>query len=130
MTDINQEQSFQYDFEIELDYNKEATRPSRVFDTMASLIDAFEYIDKELVKTIDANITSSTVLELVNEGSVKSFLRNVLESVDDNALKEFDWKRIVGAYLLKAKYRLLEYMKDNDEIDSQEEVKKLQKRYS
>ena len=49
------------------------------------------------------------VLEDVEGGSIKIFLKNILSRIDDEALKTGDWKMLVGHYLVKAKYITLEW---------------------
>ena len=56
------------------------------------------------------------VLEDIESASLKTYFRNKLESVDDQALKSvLDWKQLIGLYLVKCKYIILEKM--NDEPD-------------
>ena len=44
------------------------------------------------------------VLEEIETGSIKIWLGNQLNRVDDDALKKLDWKPLVGKYLVRAKY--------------------------
>ena len=61
------------------------------------------------------------ILEDFERGSFKFFLRSLLKKIDDQALKEVDYKKILGPFLLDAKYKLLEWTvtedKDNDSFD-------------
>ena len=115
-----------YDFEIKIDFEKGSPDPSRVFSTMTNLIETFESIDADLAKTIDVSISPVLILEDIESGSLKSFFRNVLESIDDTALKNLDWKKSVGAYLFKAKYKILEFLQDKKEINDRKEIDLLQ----
>jgi hypothetical protein len=115
-----------YDFEIKIDFEKGSPDPSRIFSTMSNLIKTFESIDADLAKTIDINISPILILEDIETGSLRSLFRNVLESVDDTALKELDWKKGVGAYLLKAKYKILSFLEDKKEITNRKEIDLLQ----
>ena len=49
------------------------------------------------------------VLEEIEAGSIKVWLRNILSSTDDQALKGLDWKPAVGKYLVRAKYAYLKW---------------------
>jgi len=115
-----------YDFIIKIDFEKGSRDPSRVFTTMSNLIETFQAIDADLAKTIDVSISPVLILEDVETGSLKSYLRNILESIDDNAIKDFDWKKIVGSYLYKAKYKILFFLKDKKQITDRSQIDLLQ----
>lgn len=115
-----------YDFEIKIDFEKNSSNPSRVFSTMSNLIETFESIDADLAKTIDISISPILILEDIETGSLRSFFRNVLESVDDTALKHLDWKECVGAYLFRAKYKILTFLEEKKEITDRNEIDLLQ----
>jgi hypothetical protein len=100
------------DFGFTIDFKKGQGNPRRVFDAASALIDAFESFDKAVVVSIGGKIEPTMVLEDVQSGSLKVVLRNVLLGIDDEALKSGDLKRLVGTFLLKAKYSALEYLKD------------------
>jgi hypothetical protein len=117
----------EYDFVLRVDFEKGSQDPSRVFSTMTSLIQTFQSIDSDLAKTIDSSISPVLLLEDVDSGSLKTYLRNILTSIDDNAIKDFDWKKLVGAYLYKAKYKILEFIDENPTIDERKQIESLQK---
>jgi hypothetical protein len=54
------------------------------------------------------------LLEDVEAGSLRVWLKNILLRTDDEAIKDFDWKKQVGKYVVKAKYIVLEYLDDKD----------------
>ena len=94
----------QSEFCIKIDFEKGVGSPSRVFRAMSDLIETMQAIDVSLVQSIDAKIEPILLLEDVETGSVKAWLRQVINSVDDDSLKKGDWKGVVGNYLLKGKY--------------------------
>jgi hypothetical protein len=94
---------------------------------MSNLVETFQTIDTEFVKLIDSKITSVLLLEDIESGSLKSFFKNLLESIDDNALKTGDRKKIVGAYLLKVKYRLATFLEDKNKVENRVQIELLQK---
>ncbi len=114
------------DFAIEIDFVRGTPDPSRVFRSMTQLIDTFQKFDRELVRTIDVNIQPVLLLENVESGSIRSWLRGVLESVDDTALKDGDWKKVVGRYLVKAKYLTINFLSKRTEIKGKDELNTLQ----
>lgn len=122
MDDTNVE----YDFILKIDFAKGSRDPSRVFTTMTNLIETFQSIDADLAKTIDISINTTLLLEDVETGSLKTYLRNILLSVDDNAIKDFDWKKIIGVYLYRAKYKILKFLEDKKEITERSQIESLQ----
>jgi hypothetical protein len=114
------------DFCIEIEFERGSSdRPSRVFRAMAGLIDGMQALDVSLAQAIDARIRPQLILEEIQVGSIRSWLRNRILDIDDDALEKLDFKKIIGDYLVKAKYRILERLKDKDGLDAQR-VKELQ----
>ncbi len=97
------------DFSIIIDYQKGQGNPSRVFRAMSDLIEAFQKVDETLIHSIESQIKPVLLLEDVEIGSVKSWFRVALDSVDD-ALGSLDWKKGVGAYLVKGKRAIINWM--------------------
>ncbi|WP_290478589.1 hypothetical protein [Hyphomonas sp. UBA1923] len=103
------------DFALIIDFKKGEDSPTRVFTAAADFIHAFEALDKALVKSIDSSIEPVMMLEDVEAGSLKVWLKNALKSTDDQALKDLDWRPAVGKYLVRAKYMVLRWV-DADEM--------------
>lgn len=61
----------------------------------------------DLAKSFDTTIEPQLFLEDVETGSIKAWIAEVLHSTDDDALKSGDWKKVLGTYLVKAKYLVL-----------------------
>lgn len=98
------------DFAIYIDFRKDAKNPQRIFQASAALISAFERLDKILCETIDSKIAPMMMLEEIGVGSLKIWLKNLLEAIDDQTLKELNWKPMVGKYLVKAKYLVVNFL--------------------
>lgn len=98
------------DIEIKIDYSDVDGSPARVFDIAAGIIRAFEGVDRALLDSIDSSITTEFVLEDVEKSSLRVVLKNVLRSLDDDALRSLNWKKQVGTYLVKGKYAALEWL--------------------
>ncbi len=58
-------------------------------------------------------IETEILLEDIEAGSIKVWLRNALHAVEDEALKTLDWKPAVGKYLVRAKYAVIRWIDDN-----------------
>src|ERR1039458_9261155 len=76
--------------------------------------------------TITQRIGPFFFLENIQTGSLTTFLRSALESVDDDALKGLEWKKLVGAYLVRAKRIMVNYLKDRETIQGSPEIYDLQ----
>jgi hypothetical protein len=119
-----EEQTGEFCLEIRFEQNSE--RPDRVFRAMTELIDACQALDHTLADSVSAKIQPSLLLQDVQASSIKVWLRTALESLDDDALKELNWKKGVGAYLVKAKYRAIQFLADKPRITSRSELQLLQ----
>ncbi len=116
------------DFAIEIDFVPGSPDPARVFRSMMQLIDTFQKFDRELVHTIDVNIQPVMLLEDVEAGSIKSWLAALLQATDDTGLGELNWKKIVGGYLVRAKYLTIDFLRGTTEAISKDDLEGLQRR--
>ena len=64
------------------------------------------------------------MLEDVEVGSLKIWLRNALTSTDDQALKDLDWKPAVGKYPVRAKYMVMSWIDDDSTPRSLTDLRK------
>jgi hypothetical protein len=113
-------------FEIKIDFEKHSDHPSRVFSSMALMIESFQLIDNDLLVPFDLRAESFLLLEDIKTGSLRTVLTTMLKSVDDEALKSGDWKKLVGDYLLKSKYKLLSFLENKTQITERGEIQKLE----
>ena len=86
--------------------------PRRIFDAASALVDAFELMDQALANVLDSKLKTLMVLEDVDSGSLKVWLKNLLSGIPDESIKDLEWKKAVGHYLVKAKYLILEFCND------------------
>lgn len=93
---------------------------------MTALIDAFQEIDVFLAHSIATTIEPLTLLEDIEAGSLRVWLRNVLNTVDDESLKTGEWKKVVGAFLVRAKRIIINWTEERTEVISEEELTSLQ----
>lgn len=118
------------DFCIKVDYQKNSTNPARIFKYMSALLDNLQEIDHILVQSVDTDINPILLLEDIESGSIKTWLNQKvvkgLQEVDDEALKNLDWKQQVGKYLVKGKYLLIDFIQKKTQITDANEVKELQ----
>lgn len=119
--------SLRADFGIEVDFKKGSEAPSRVFRTISELIEAFDIFDRDLIQSIDVKIEPVMLLEDIESGSVKTWLTYFLKGIDDDALKNIDWKKAIGAYLVKAKYRIIKFLENKTQISNRAEIIELER---
>lgn len=65
------------------------------------------------------------LLEDIEAGSIKSWLRIALEKIPDDSLKNLDWKPIVGQYAVRAKLLAINFMNDKTEISDRGQLEGL-----
>ena len=114
------------DYCIEIKFKKGSKDPSRVFRAMSEMIETFQDFDNSLVQAIDSNIEPILILEDIESGSIKSWLSSALKAVEDDALKNIDWKPAVGKYLVKAKYIAVDFLNGKTRISDASEVTQLE----
>lgn len=119
------DEALKADFCIEIDFKKESEAPSRVFRALSDLIDAFHSLDIDLAQSVDSQIEPILLLEDIQIGSIKTWLRYILNAVEDDALKNLDWKPAVGKYLVKAKYLMINFLSGKTEITDRKQIEYL-----
>ncbi len=119
-------QELQSDYCLEVNFAKGTESPSRVFQTMYELINTFEVLDKHLVSAIDVKMEPVLLLEDIESGSVKTFIATVLKRIPDEPLYHLDWKRFVGYFLVKGKYRIIDFIEGTTTITNVGQLKPLQ----
>lgn len=98
------------DFCISIDFQSGGSSPSRVFRAMSELIDAFQRTDETLVQIFNSRMEPSLVLASIEVGPLRTWLRQTLASIDDEALKGVDLAKAIGTYLVQAKRTILNFL--------------------
>ncbi len=106
------------DFALFIDFKKGEGDPLRVFKTADQMVRALQKLDKTFCRSVDSSIKPIMVLEDIEAGSLRIWLKNILESTDDQALKDIDWKPAIGKYLVRAKYVYLQWANKPDGQES------------
>jgi len=110
------------DFCIEIQFERGTESPTRIFQAMTELVEAFQQVDKTLVEAIDIHIEPILLLEDIESGSLRAWFRSALEAIPDEGLASADWKKAVGHYLVRGKYFLLDFIKDRGTISDREDI--------
>jgi len=112
-------------FCVEINYTKDSN-PSSIFQSMSEIITAFENFDVAVANTISLTLEPHLILEQVETGSIRTWLIAQVKDIDDESLKRCDYKAIIGKLLVKAKYKFLNLLGDDESID-QNKVEAIQK---
>ena len=111
---------------IQIDYEPGSVDPARVFRAMAQLIDTLHAIDRDIVGTLGLELEPIVVLERVEAGSIRAFLRTIISAAHDDALLKLEWRPLIGQYLVRAKHKALRWLDDKTTIDSRADLTQLQ----
>lgn len=115
------------DFCITIDFKKESENPSRIFQAMVDLIQAFQKLDKDLIRGIDSKLEPTILLEDVESGSLRTWLKSIIEGVPDEVLKDGDWKKILGHFLVKVKYIVINRLENTTDITDASVIETIQR---
>jgi hypothetical protein len=113
-------------FCLKIAYELGTADPGRVFRSMASLIGSFTALDRVLEQSVGVKGMPTLLLEDIETGSLKTWLRNRLEEVPDEAIQDLSWKKVVGSYLVKGKRRLIQSLGENPSIESRADIARIQ----
>ncbi len=114
------------EFDLYIDFVEGRGSPSRVFHSMGELIDAFAQLDQVLAGIVAEGSQAEIVLDEVVGGSIRSKLRSIITDIPDDALKDGEWKKVLGHFLVRGKHVLLEWLQENPEVTRLEQVRDLQ----
>lgn len=106
------------DFAIYIDFKRGTGNPQRVFQAADSMIRALQKLDRALCAAVDTGIEPVMLLEEIETGSIKIWLANQFNKIEDSALKELDWRPLVGKYLVRAKYAFIKWSNKDGEDGS------------
>ncbi len=106
------------EFSIYIDYVRGEGNPERVFQAMHDMIWAMRDIDAAICGALAKSIEPLLLLDEIESGSLRSFLRTVLKPLDDAALHDGELLKVIGRYILNCKYAVLEWAEKDEENKS------------
>lgn len=74
------------------------------------LIESLDKLDKCLLSSVDSNLEPVSILNDVQHSSLKVLLARALRKLPDEHIASLDYKKWIGALLVKGKYRLLQIL--------------------
>jgi hypothetical protein len=114
------------EFELKIDFTPDSPRPSRVFSSMGELIDSFDQMDRSFILSLGYDISSELLLHDVEKGSLISKIIWVLKIPDKEALREGDWKKVIGRAIDDARDYLLQKLEQQPKIETTKQLKDIQ----
>lgn len=111
-------------FEINLLFN-ENKNAIEAFNQIVKFYEVLNDFDKAVVRNIGQNFISEYQLEDVEFSSIKTKLSQILKSIPDELIKDFQVKKAIGFLLVKVKYWLIKLLADEKEISSKEQIQKI-----
>lgn len=95
---------------------------ARSFEVLSGLTAALESMDQHLALSASLLISTVLTIEDIEFGSIRLRLKTLLESIDDDGIKELDIKKVIGGYLVRAKYRLIALLEDRPALNQLQAV--------
>lgn len=99
--------------------------PLEAFDELKGVFQALSVLDDIYLASIASGIQCDYSIQSIEYSSIKTWIAQRIREIPDEAIKEFDWKKLVGHFLLKLKYLVLKYLEGNSEIDSKNSIENL-----
>ncbi|HLP77354.1 MAG TPA: hypothetical protein VK327_10590 [Candidatus Paceibacterota bacterium] len=112
-------------FVLKIDYEKDSLRPSRVFRAMSEMIEGFQSLDNNLVQAFPVRVSPVLLLEDIQVGSLRTVMKNVLTGIEDEALKNLEWKKMIGGFLVQGKHAVLHWIERREQIESRKALDEL-----
>lgn len=113
------------DFGITIDFERGSSDPVRVFSALTELLTATKAMDRLLLGAVDPRVEPIMILEEVEVASVTTWIRNKVKNLDDQAIKDLDIRKQFGNYLVKAKYRIVDYLDKKAETEERQRLEDL-----
>ncbi len=105
------------DFCVEIQFPPGTRGPERIFKAVSAYIEALHALDATLVRSVDSSIRTVLLLENIESGSIKVWLKQFLEALPDEPLRKLDWRPVLGDFLVRGKYRAIKYLEGKIQLE-------------
>jgi hypothetical protein len=112
-------------FCLTVGFDQGVVTPHKLFQSIADMIQELQKMDKALLDCIDSELEPVFILDEVEKGSLKLWLRQLIKHIPDEALMDLDIKKVLGSYLVRGKHKILEKLGKSREITTSEQVQPL-----
>jgi hypothetical protein len=114
-------------FQLNLLFEGEKS-PVDAFNQMKEIFKTLSSLDNTFLSSIDNGIEASYAIQSIEFSSIKTRIAQIIREIPDEAIKELEWKKIIGHFLVNIKYLVLKYLDDNQAIEGKDELEQLSKR--
>jgi|GEM_PF-4643432 len=111
-----------------ISYMQGRSRACDVLSAVLEIISALDALDHVLLSSIDMSLEPVSILNDIQQSSLKLLLRRCLKSIPDKHIINLDWPKWIGALLVQCKHLLLQHL-DSDTQKLQETLKTLDSYY-
>ncbi len=108
--DILDVQTVEGEIGLTVDYAAGKAAAIDVLSGAVKMIAAMDALDRALLSTVDTGLEPVSILNDVQHSSIKILLACALRNTPDGSINSLDWKRWLGALLVKGKYLLLQHL--------------------
>jgi hypothetical protein len=105
--------------------NLAAESPAAYFDGVSQVIDAFQSADANLLAFLLPSSRTGLRIDRLEIGSFRIWLATQLEDLPEEGLRKFDWKQLVGHYLLKCRNAIVKFLRKNPKVEDTQLVERL-----
>ncbi len=113
-------------FYFQISFEKNSENPERIFKTMQNLIEAIRIVNNDLLSSVPFKIDPVLTLSDVTSGSIKTWMRNQLKSIDEGDIRDLNIRRIIGGYLLQGVRTLIKSLEKGDKVISRKLIENTQ----
>ncbi len=98
------------------------------FNSIQKFSEFLQEFDRLVLRSISYNAAPEYELEDVQFGSIRARVAQLLKAVPDDAIKDLEWKKLVGTLLVRVKYDLIAWLEGEREILTRRQLDALLKR--
>lgn len=111
MTDMDRHlgiESVEGEIALVIEYQPGKSEALSVLSGAMRLIESLDRLDRCLLSSVDSNLEPVSILNDVQHSSLKVLLARALRKLPDEHIASMDWKKWLGALLVKGKHKLLQ----------------------
>jgi len=114
-------------YEVRLTYQQGALKPSRIFSSMAQMIESINKTDEILGKTINCKISTDQILDEIQTGSIIAKIRELIE-VDETAFCIPSTKEKIESFFNKSKAEVVKTLANKKKLENPDDILQLSKK--
>lgn len=108
-------QKFDSDYQIEIDYDSKNDL-AKTFSALSQIIEGEERFTNLFLKLLNEQDVQKVVLQKLETGSIKVFLRNIFENISDDQIYAKGYRAFIEQFLIEIKNYFLTLLSEEIEI--------------